>query len=143
MRVNFYSVTWDDINLMGFTLRGGAAPTGQKALTKGDVDTYYYVDTTASPYVTYVSNRCPRYQDLLPTPSPLTPTPTPTATPTPTPTATPTPTPTPSPTPTPTVTPTPTATPTPTPTVYNYCIGYDATDCGLACADYIANCAPV
>jgi hypothetical protein len=59
------------------------------------------------------------------------------------PTPTPTPTVTPTPTATPTVTPTPTRTPTPTPTVvsYSFCMGYNASNCGLACDDY-QNCGP-
>ena len=49
------------------------------------------------------------------------------------------------PTQTPTPTPTPTATPTPTPTptpiaVYQYCCGYDASDCCDAITDYETNC---
>ena len=63
--------------------------------------------------------------------------PPPTPTPTPTPTNTPTPTPTPTGTPTPTPTPTPTSTPIP---VYQYCCGYDASDCCLAITDYETNC---
>lgn len=57
-------------------------------------------------------------------------------------TSTPTPTETPTNTQTPTQTPTNTPTPTVTPSSvvsYSFCLGYDSTDCGLACDDY-ANC---
>ena len=61
-------------------------------------------------------------------------------TPTPTPTITPTNTLTPTITPTNTVTPTNTQTPTPSSvSSYFFCMGYDSTDCGLACSDY-TNC---
>ena len=46
------------------------------------------------------------------------------------------------PTPTPTVTPTPAVTPTPTPTPvvsYVFCLGYHASNCNIACSDYL-NC---
>jgi hypothetical protein len=59
-----------------------------------------------------------------------------------TPTRTSTPTVTPTPTLTPTLTSTPTTTPTPTPTTivsYAFCLGYHASNCNIACSDYL-NC---
>jgi hypothetical protein len=41
---------------------------------------------------------------------------------------------------TPTATATPTVTPTPTVVSYAFCMGYNASNCGLACDDYFTNC---
>ena len=65
MLTNNALVTWNELNTMGLTLIGGSAPTGNKIVTKGDIDTYYYTSTTSIPYINYPSNRCPRYQDIV------------------------------------------------------------------------------
>lgn len=65
MKANNYLVTHTDVKTMGFTLKGGAPADSNQIATKGWVDTYFNVDTSASPYSTYSSTRCPRYQDLV------------------------------------------------------------------------------
>ena len=65
MLTNNAIVTWNELNTMGLTLIGGSAPTGNKIVTKGDINTYYYTSTTSVPYINYPSNRCPRYQDIV------------------------------------------------------------------------------
>lgn len=66
MKVNNFLITWDELNTMGFPLISGSAPTGDKEVTKGEVNTYYRVDTAVVPYSNYINDRCPRYQDLIP-----------------------------------------------------------------------------
>lgn len=65
MKANNYLVTHTDVKTMGFTLKGASPADSNEIATKGWVDTYFNVDTSASPYSTYTSNRCPRYQDLV------------------------------------------------------------------------------
>lgn len=65
MKTNNALVTWNELNTMGLVLKGGSAPTGNKIVTKGDIDTYYYTSTTYIPYIYYTTDRCPRYQDIL------------------------------------------------------------------------------
>ena len=65
MKTNNALVTWNELNTMGLVLKGGSAPTGNKIVTKGDIDTYYYMSTTYIPYIYYTADRCPRYQDIL------------------------------------------------------------------------------
>ena len=65
MILNNALVTWNELNTMGLTLVGGSAPTGNKIVTKGDINTYYYTSTTSVPYINYTNNRCPRYQDIV------------------------------------------------------------------------------
>jgi hypothetical protein len=65
MKTNNALVTWDELNTMGLVRKSGNPPTGNKIVTKGDIDTYYYMSTTSVPYINYTNNRCPRYQDIL------------------------------------------------------------------------------
>jgi cytoskeletal protein RodZ len=63
---NNYLVTFGDVATMGFTSKA-AYPGGynaNKVMTKGEVDTYWFVDTTVAAFAGYTSLRCPRYQDL-------------------------------------------------------------------------------
>ena len=71
MKSNNYLVTHTEVKTMGFTLKGGAPADSNTIATKGWVDTYFNVNTGASPYNSYPSNRCPRYQDLVAPPSVL------------------------------------------------------------------------
>lgn len=66
MKVNDYLVTFEELSTMGFPVKAGTTPPiNNKCVTKGEVNTYYTVDTTASPFSTYTDDRCPRYQDLV------------------------------------------------------------------------------
>jgi hypothetical protein len=66
MKVNDYLVTFEELSTMGFPVKAGTTPPiNNKCVTKGEVNTYYTVDTTVSPFSTYTDDRCPRYQDLV------------------------------------------------------------------------------
>ena len=66
MKVNDYLVTFEELSTMGFPVKAGTTPPiNNKCVTKGEVNAYYTVDTTASPFSTYTDDRCPRYQDLV------------------------------------------------------------------------------
>jgi hypothetical protein len=65
MKANNYLVTWTDLSTMGLTARG-TPPTGLAIANKAELIAAYYVDQSASPFSTYASNRCPRYQDIIP-----------------------------------------------------------------------------
>jgi hypothetical protein len=65
MKANNYLVTWTDLSTMGLTARG-TPPTGLGIANKAELIAAYYVDQSASPFSTYASNRCPRYQDIIP-----------------------------------------------------------------------------
>ena len=41
-------------------------PTGNKIVTKNEIETYVWVDTSASPWVGYTSNRCPPKSSFAP-----------------------------------------------------------------------------
>jgi hypothetical protein len=101
-------------------------PTTSEQITKQDAENYVDIYTSYQPFATKVSNQLVVKSDLV-SASP-TPTRTPTQTPTNTPQVTPT--------PTNTQTPTQTLTPTKTPVFYEFCMGYDSTDCVAACSDY-------
>lgn len=63
---NNYLVTRSEFNTMGFVPISGT-PTGtNQIVTKAWADANYYVEQNISPYNTYTSNRCPRYQDFFP-----------------------------------------------------------------------------
>ena len=65
-KVNNYLITFGDVATMGFTSKA-SYPGGynaNKIMTKGEIDTYWFVDTTVAAYAGYTSLRCPRYQDL-------------------------------------------------------------------------------
>jgi hypothetical protein len=64
MKANNYLVTWTDLSTMGLTARG-TPPTGLAIANKAELIAAYYVDQSASPFSTYASNRCPRYQDIV------------------------------------------------------------------------------
>ena len=64
-KVNNYLITFGDVATMGFTSKA-SYPGGynaNKIMTKGEIDTYWFVDTTVAAYAGYTSLRCPRYQD--------------------------------------------------------------------------------
>jgi hypothetical protein len=66
MKVNDALVTFEELSTMGFPVKAGTnPPINNKCVTKGEVNTYYTVDTTVSPFSTYTDNRCPRFQDLV------------------------------------------------------------------------------
>lgn len=63
-------VTYDDLLQMNIIPKVGTVPpAGNECATKSFINTYYNVDTGASPYSGYTSNRYPRYQDILPDPN--------------------------------------------------------------------------
>ena len=63
---NNYSITMTELKTyVGLVLIGSVPADSNKIVTRGDVDAYYYVRNVA-PYNTYATNRCPRYQDILP-----------------------------------------------------------------------------
>jgi hypothetical protein len=66
MKVNNYLVTYTDLTTM--LNPQGSPATGNRIGTKLFITTNYYVDETASPFSTYSSTRCPRYQDIVPKP---------------------------------------------------------------------------
>jgi len=60
MKVNDALVTFEELSTMGFPVKAGTnPPINNKCVTKGEVNTYYTVDTTVSPFSTYTDNRCP------------------------------------------------------------------------------------
>lgn len=68
MRETNALVTRKDVEIMG--LYKFAEPPANPAydeqiVTKGWLQSYYYLDNTVAPFSSYTSNRCPRYQDLL------------------------------------------------------------------------------
>lgn len=65
-------VTYDDLQQMNIVPKvGTVTPDGNECATKNFINTYYNVDTGASPYSGYANNRYPRYQDILPNPNPF------------------------------------------------------------------------
>jgi hypothetical protein len=75
MKINDYLVTATELNEMavtfGYSTKSGIA-NSNKAVTKSEASSAYYLDENASPFSTYTSNRCPRYQDFVCAPSGLT-----------------------------------------------------------------------
>lgn len=69
-QVNNALVTYDDLLQMDIIPKVGTVPpAGNQCATKSFINTYYNVDTGASPYSGYANNRYPRYQDILPDPN--------------------------------------------------------------------------
>ena len=65
-------VTWDNLSVMGLTAKAGVTPpTGNRVVTKGEANTYYWLDNNAYPFSTYTNLRCPRYQDIVPLTPPV------------------------------------------------------------------------
>lgn len=69
-----YLATVTDVNSV-FSAKGAAIPNSQRCVIKDDTGqtvgsvgavNHWNIDTTASPLVTYTSNRLPRWQDLVP-----------------------------------------------------------------------------
>jgi hypothetical protein len=60
-----YLVTTTDLNTM-VTAKSGTIANDSYCRTKDYISTNYNVDTSASPYSTYTTNRYPRYQDVVP-----------------------------------------------------------------------------
>jgi hypothetical protein len=75
MKVNNYLVTATELNEMattfGYSTKNGIA-NSNKIVTKAQASNAFYLDESASPYVTYTSTRCPRYQDIICAPAGLT-----------------------------------------------------------------------
>lgn len=75
MKLDNYLVTATELNEMaitfGYSTKNGIA-NSNKAVTKSEASNAFYLDETASPYSTYSSNRCPRYQDFVCAPAGLT-----------------------------------------------------------------------
>lgn len=64
MKIIGYLVTTTDLNTM-VTAKSGSIPNDSYCRTKDYISTNYNVDTSASPYSTYTTNRYPRYQDVV------------------------------------------------------------------------------
>ena len=67
MKLENYLVTATELNEMAVTF-GYATKNiinnSIKAVTKSEANTAFFLDQASSPYSTYTSNRCPRYQDF-------------------------------------------------------------------------------
>ena len=50
---------------MGLFPLATAPQNSNEIMTRGDLEQWFYVDNTISPFNSYSSNRCPRYQDVL------------------------------------------------------------------------------
>lgn len=61
-----YLVSRTEFKTMGFVPIGSVPADSNQIVTKAWADANYYVEANASPYSTYSSNRCPRYQDFIP-----------------------------------------------------------------------------
>ncbi len=74
-KLNDYLVTAMELKEMaisfGYSTKNGIIGS-DKIVTKAEASNAFYLDETASPYSTYTSNRCPRYQDFICAPSGLT-----------------------------------------------------------------------
>lgn len=69
-RTNNALVTYTDLTQMDIIAKVGTVPpSGNRCATKDFINTYYNVNTGASPYSGYAGNRLPRYQDILPDPN--------------------------------------------------------------------------
>lgn len=62
-RVTNALVTWDDLALMSLVQKS-TPPTGLGIVTKGEMNTYYYINNSISPFSTYTNDRCPPYQTI-------------------------------------------------------------------------------
>lgn len=72
MRTTNALVTYDDLTQMNLIAKVGTIPpSGNRNATKSFINTYYNVNTGASPYSGYTSNRLPPYQNILPDPNPF------------------------------------------------------------------------
>ena len=58
-------VTMTQAKVMGFVPIGTVPADSNKIVTKLEMDSNFYMSTTAQPYASYPNNRCPKYQDLL------------------------------------------------------------------------------
>jgi hypothetical protein len=65
MRTTNALITYTDTNLMGLYPLTNAPANSNEIVTRGDLEQWFYMDNTISPFSTYTSNRCPRYQDVL------------------------------------------------------------------------------
>jgi len=65
MRTTNALVTYEDVNIMGLYPLSSTPASTKEIVTKGDLESQYYVDNSVSPFSTYPNNRCPRYQDVL------------------------------------------------------------------------------
>jgi hypothetical protein len=75
MKLDNYLVTATELNemaiLFGYSTKNGIA-NSNKAVTKSEAINAFYLNESASPFSTYTSNRCPRYQDFVCAPAGLT-----------------------------------------------------------------------
>ena len=74
MKTINYLVTATELNemalLYGYTTKNGITGTA-KANTKSEAGAAYYLDENANPWITYIPNRCPRFEDYVCAPSGL------------------------------------------------------------------------
>lgn len=65
MKVNNYLVTGANLATMGYKQKAGTTPPlDGSIMSKGDANTYYYIDGSVSPWSTYPDTRAPKYQDF-------------------------------------------------------------------------------
>jgi len=65
MRTTNALITYTDTNIMGLYPLTTAPANSSEIVTRGDLEQWFYIDNTVSPFNSYTSNRCPRYQDVL------------------------------------------------------------------------------
>jgi hypothetical protein len=65
MKVNNYLVTGANLATMGYRQKAGTTPPlDGSIMTKGEANTYYYIDPYVSPWESYPDTRAPKYQDF-------------------------------------------------------------------------------
>jgi hypothetical protein len=65
MKVNNFLVTGADLATMGYRQKAGTTPPlDGNIMTKGEANTYYYIDPYVSPWESYSNTRAPKYQDF-------------------------------------------------------------------------------
>jgi hypothetical protein len=65
MKVNNYLVTGANLATMGYRQKAGTTPPlDGSIMSKGEANTYYYIDPNVSPWSTYPDTRAPKYQDF-------------------------------------------------------------------------------
>jgi hypothetical protein len=65
MKVNNYLVTGANLATMGYRQKPGTTPPlDGSIMSKGEANTYYYIDGSVSPWSTYPDTRAPKYQDF-------------------------------------------------------------------------------
>jgi hypothetical protein len=65
MKVNNFLVTGANLATMGYRQKAGTTPPlDGSIMTKGEANTYYYIDPYVNPWESYSNTRAPKYQDF-------------------------------------------------------------------------------